>query len=386
MADAQAILETLLSQNAQTADALNNILERLSTLEKHHNAPPTTVPIPKTPTVNPNSAHTTSDDTGSRRNHLRPSAPSNFDGERSQGRAFINTCLLYFSLCPEQFPDNARKIHWVLTFFKSGRASTWAARVMREELSSSQAKWNTWDQFYQDFEEAFCPLHEQTAALTKLESDKYFQGRRSVEDYVDEFQDLILDAGYKDGLAVVMKFRRGLDPRIQDRIAEMGSERPKDDDPAAWYRVARRLDQNQAANRAFHSSLSRLAPPNPTSRANPTAPPRPFTFAVQKPPPPIPAAPAFRGVPMEVDTTRRRGSAPITCYRCGKVGHIVRDCPMAVDIRYMDADERQTWMEYLNTNADVADAEACSAQIFGNAETAEATAEKEAEGFQNCSR
>lgn len=263
----QAVLKILLSQNDQTAAALNNILNRLIALETHNHAPPTEVPNPNPTNTNSNIAHTTPDDAGSRRNHLRPSAPSEFDGECSHGCAFINTCLLYFALCPEQFPDDACKIHWALTFFKSGRASSWAAQVMREELASSRLKWDSWNHFYQDFQESFCPMHEQMTALIRLESSKYFQECRSVEDYVDEFQDLILDSGYKDGLAVVMKFCRGLDAKIQDRIAEMGNERPKDDDPETWYRVARRLDQNQAANQAFHLSFTQPTSTNPNCMA-----------------------------------------------------------------------------------------------------------------------
>jgi len=41
-----------------------------------------------------------------------------------------------------------------------------------------------------------------------------------VDDYIDEFSELVQEAGYVDGLSIVMKFRRGLDRDIQDRIAE----------------------------------------------------------------------------------------------------------------------------------------------------------------------
>jgi len=42
-----------------------------------------------------------------------------------------------------------------------------------------------------------------------------------VDDYIDEFSELVDEAGYTDGLSIVMKFRKGLDRNIQDRIAEM---------------------------------------------------------------------------------------------------------------------------------------------------------------------
>jgi hypothetical protein len=37
-----------------------------------------------------------------------------------------------------------------------------------------------------------------------------------VDDYIDDFLELVEEAGYIDGLSIVMKFRRGLDRNIQD--------------------------------------------------------------------------------------------------------------------------------------------------------------------------
>ena len=53
-------------------------------------------------------------------------------------------------------------------------------------------------------------------ALTKLESRDYHQGKKAVDDYIDEFSELVDEAGYVDGLSIVMKFRKGLDRDIQD--------------------------------------------------------------------------------------------------------------------------------------------------------------------------
>jgi len=60
-----------------------------------------------------------------------------------------------------------------------------------------------------------------------------------VDDYIDEFSELVEEAGYVDGLSIVMKFRRGLDRDIQDRIAELVQGRPEDDDLDGWYSAAR---------------------------------------------------------------------------------------------------------------------------------------------------
>src|ERR1700720_2180820 len=51
---------------------------------------------------------------------LKPATPSEFDGDRLKGRAFLNSCQLYISLCEEQFRDAEAQIHWALSFMKSG--------------------------------------------------------------------------------------------------------------------------------------------------------------------------------------------------------------------------------------------------------------------------
>ena len=54
---------------------------------------------------------------------LKPATLNDFDGDRLKGRAFLNSCRLYISLCENQFQDDQAKIHWALSFMKSGRAA-----------------------------------------------------------------------------------------------------------------------------------------------------------------------------------------------------------------------------------------------------------------------
>ena len=89
-----------------------------------------------------------------------------------------------------------------------------------------------------------------------------------MDEYLDEFQDLITEAGYSDPKTIVVKFCRGLDTQIQNAIATMPSGRPSNMVPMDWYTAARTIDQNQATNEAFRSSyqlrvLLRLHPVRP---------------------------------------------------------------------------------------------------------------------------
>jgi hypothetical protein len=69
-----------------------------------------------------------------------------------------------------------------------------------------------------------------------------------------------------------MKFRRGLDRDIQDKIAESGVGCPSNSDPTSWYDAAKRLDQNRIANEVFNSSVHPMATPDLSSPATPMTP------------------------------------------------------------------------------------------------------------------
>jgi hypothetical protein len=110
----------------------------------------------------------------------------------------------------------------------------------------------SWDEFRDKFMAVSCPENEATTALMQLESDRYFQGKRNVEVYIDEFKDLVDLSGYTDPIAIILKFRRSLNPTTQDRIAEAGMDRLQDRDFEGWFKAAHRLDLNHLANEAFH--------------------------------------------------------------------------------------------------------------------------------------
>jgi hypothetical protein len=231
-----------------TLDDILRLLQHLPALEDSHiPGDPTAasrVPILATPTLD-STPHVWA-------RGLKPATPNEFDGDRLKGRAFLNLCQLYIALCEHQFRDEQAQIHWALSFMKSGHAALHANRILRKEASDDLPAFFSWRDFEKDFSTKFCPKNEATAALTKLKSTCYYQGWKAVDDYIDEFSELVDEAGYTDGLSIVMKFRKGLDRDIQDRIVEMVQGRPSDDDPEGWYSAARTFDANRTANQAFH--------------------------------------------------------------------------------------------------------------------------------------
>jgi hypothetical protein len=62
---------------------------------------------------------------------VNPGAPSNFDGDRVQGRAFLMSCELYISLSQSDFVEDQVRIHWALSYFKGRCAATFTKRVIQ---------------------------------------------------------------------------------------------------------------------------------------------------------------------------------------------------------------------------------------------------------------
>ena len=155
---------------------------------------------------------------------LRPALPNEFDGDRSKGTTFLQSCQTYILLCPESFSENQVKIIWVLSYMKSGQAAKWAACVFKwEEENAGDSRFLDWDNFKLEFRKEFCPANSEASAINKLESTTYYQRTRSVDDYLDEFLDLVVESGYTDPKVLVVKFRRGLDPQIQNAVATMAN-------------------------------------------------------------------------------------------------------------------------------------------------------------------
>jgi hypothetical protein len=277
----------------------------------------------------------------------RPAVPPDFDGDRAKGVAFLNACQTYLKLCSDEFPDEQTKTTWAMSYMRSGRAQRWTARIFNWEEQAENAgtsRFLDWEDFREEFRKEFTPAHADALALNKLETSAYHQKARTLDDYIDEFQDLITDSGYTDPKTIVVKFRRGLNSQIQNAVATMGVGRPPDTSPHRWYEMARTVDQNRATNEAFMSSSRPSAPSAPTRLTGvsfgrgtvPSALTPKYAHNV-----PTPGNP----VPMDVDAARKKSHSDASCFRCGKIGHWGKNCPDRFDIRNLTTDELQEVLE-----------------------------------------
>jgi len=96
-----------------------------------------------------------------------------------------------------------------------------------------------------------------------LEGKSYWQEDRHLDEYVDQFQELIRKAGYKEGTTIVLKFHRGLchNVDVDKEVASMMFNCPKEDNAEAWYSAVRQIAHNQASNAAFWGETKASPPP-----------------------------------------------------------------------------------------------------------------------------
>jgi hypothetical protein len=65
---------------------------------------------------------------------VKPGIPSNFDGDRAQGCAFLTSCELYISLTQSDFVEDQVHIHWALSYFKGGRVANFTKHIIQQEM------------------------------------------------------------------------------------------------------------------------------------------------------------------------------------------------------------------------------------------------------------
>jgi len=218
----------------------------------------------------------------------------------------LNSCSLYICLVLEQFHNKKERILWALTFFKGGCAAKWSKNVFYQKADTGVFPIQTWRNFEQQFQLHFFSVNTEADTINVLEGTSYHQEGWTVDDYLDNFQALVSNAGYMDPWTLVVKFRRGLWLDIQNQISTMPYGRPANNDPNTWYRAVQRIDQARLTNKAFQSVLC-----STSSTPTKTASTQSLPLSIARLPPVLPLlvtlkpllpAPSM-GVSMDIDAT-----------------------------------------------------------------------------------
>jgi hypothetical protein len=156
-------------------------------------------------------------------NCIKPSPPMEFNGDRTKAKAFWNSVELYIHLAPQQFESEYVTIAWVFSFMKSSHAALFVDCILRHEARMGSPRFTTFAGLKLVFINEFFPKNESHRTLMTLETMNYYQGKQTMDEYVDSFKDLIDLVGYTKGVAIVMKFQHRLRHNIQDQIVQLAN-------------------------------------------------------------------------------------------------------------------------------------------------------------------
>ncbi|GLB41125.1 hypothetical protein LshimejAT787_0903400 [Lyophyllum shimeji] len=226
-------------QDGQMAEIFNTFHEFRLYIEQH-NTP--TVPRDSGPAANPPT--------------LRKPPRTRTPSPRSPSRAAEIACVRR-----PLTPSTARGR-------KGGRAARFAACTLRHPNSHGGVpRFGTYAEFRTQFTAEFCPRDKKRKAATTFETSAYHQGSRSVDEYIDEFWDLAEEAQFPDGAQLVFRFRHGLDPRIEAKVANIVEGRPSDERVQEWIDAVRLVDYNTRAYQDFRSTVTKpRTAPDPVVR------------------------------------------------------------------------------------------------------------------------
>ena len=96
-----------------------------------------------------------------------------------------------------------------MSYMKSRWAGRWATREFEYEATSQARRLHflDWVDFEDEFQKDFLPLNAEAMAVNVLETSAHFQGKWMVDDYLDQFHDLVYDSGYTNPKTIMVKFR-----------------------------------------------------------------------------------------------------------------------------------------------------------------------------------
>ena len=64
---------------------------------------------------------------------LKLATPLDFDGDRKKGRTFLNSCELFYTLCPLDFVNDQARVLWTLSFMKTGCTNSVVEQLLHWE-------------------------------------------------------------------------------------------------------------------------------------------------------------------------------------------------------------------------------------------------------------
>jgi hypothetical protein len=258
---------------------------------------------------------------------IKPKSPGPFDGTPSQLRGFLTQLKMYHRMFPTKLSREIDRILHAGTCL-TGTALAWFEPRMRDFMETENEalrdeETNLIFENFDGFEEAITNVFGNTDEMRMaVEALQHVKQTGSASDYVAKFRQLASKTGWDDE-PLMPYFFNGLKLEVQDKLFE----KDLPDTLTEYMNTAVRIDNRLYLKRKVLGKQNRFIPNNQGRnnhnrgnnqryRANEGRPRNsPWTRQTE---------------PMDLDALQKTLAAMdkknITCYGCGKKGHIKREC------------------------------------------------------------
>ncbi|KAG9223588.1 hypothetical protein CCMSSC00406_0009219 [Pleurotus cornucopiae] len=195
--------------------------------------------------------------------------PEVFDGERAKCRGFIRNIEVYIFVNAYQFPNEATKVLYLLSYVQGKKVDNWKNTMTTKVLEWTRThihdeQVSSFRRICRSLQEAFGDPNPRDTAVTAL--THLHQRSDTAEDYVMKFNAHKDDTGYND-VALVELFKRGLNAGLLTRIY---GRRPLPTNCEEWQDEAIALDRQWREAQAY----AKTAPAKPAARTTTTTAPQ----------------------------------------------------------------------------------------------------------------
>ena len=147
--------------------------------------------------------------------HMKVARPSIFSEEAEKVAEFIMVCKLYLRIKIRKAPLE-EQIQSILLYVQGGSVDVWKENVL-EDLEGEILEYEIVGKFFVDIRKEFRGGNEEVVKMVELK--RLEQGRRTMEEFVQEFRRAVRGSEYEKRL-LIEEFKRELNRMIRRKLIE----------------------------------------------------------------------------------------------------------------------------------------------------------------------